>query len=1269
MKPKVHSLIAVASPLIVALTVAPVHAAPLYWDVSAANNLTAGNGTWGTDAFWATSTTPLLAAPGAWTDGNDAFFQTAGANVVGIAAGGVSATSVTQTTSSTVTTLSSGGGTLNLTGSGSIVNSGNQAFTINAPINLNGAGTYNFQSTSTITIGGGIGETGTAGISKSGNSVLNLNAANSYSGGTLINAGRISVGTAGSLGVDASANFISIGAGSNLAIAAPTNVGAAQTVEMISSSTGIAGFGVGYAGSLPALDTTGTGADGGVFGINFTGTAGFTSLATLESTLNAFGGTGRWFLGSQTTGTFDGATLSPADDNIYRLGGGGGTLTFNQTNVITGANDLQIGASVTNGGGTVVLGAAQNFTGSTTVSGGTLRLGNAGALGDLATHTSGLTVNGSGTFDFGGLVPTFAALPITLNSAANGFDVGAFTNSGAAVVFGGAVELQRQTRIGGTGGITLNGTLTGGGFNLIKDSTSTLNLTNNGTVALGALQSNRGTIQVNTGTSLNVTSIDIGTGNSVSAGLTLSGGSINSSGTSRFGQGSGGASATLNLNSGTLTVPALTKGTLTFTANFDGGTLRARAASSAFLTATTANVKNGGAFIDSDSYDITIAQALLRFAGATTDKLTKSGNGFLSLSGTNTYGGGTDVNAGGVTFLNTNAKPTAGTTTVAANATLGLGVGTGLFTSSDVDALFSGTLAGVTNSATSNVGIDTTAGSFVYSSSVPATTRGLVKLGANTLTLSGTNAYTGLTTVRSGTLTVIGDQSAATGGFLTNITNGSAATLNLGSASQAAATSVLVASGKLVQVGAVGSGALGTGFQGVNVAGAASFPTTVTNNGSLAVGRNSSLNINGNAVWTQNGSMNIEGYGGYNGQLNVNTGGSFTYAGSTPITLTASSGMSGFTRLYVNGGSFTTGQAIHFNGNSGSTGVASFVLYGNGTLKLSANIADLVTGDSSGLVYFANGGSIIDTNGFNTTLSRSVADFPSNVGSLTKQGSGTLVLSGANSYTGATTVAAGTLEVTGSLGATAVTVQNNATLAGNGSIGGNVTIEAGGHQALAVAANTGAQVTRTITGVLDLSAVGNILDLTAAAPPAPGGPYVLVTASGGITGSPTTVNLSGLSGTVAVNGNNLELTVTAPVGGFATWISTPAFGLAPGQQGATADPDNDGVKNLLEYVLNGNPSVPGTSILPALAVTSTAFEFTYSRLDLSLADTTQTVQFGSDLAGWSLVPIPAGPGTSTVGVATVTVTDAGATDSVKVSVPKTSAVGGKLFGRLKVTQP
>ncbi|WP_412180278.1 autotransporter-associated beta strand repeat-containing protein, partial [Variovorax paradoxus] len=69
-------------------------------------------------------------------------------------------------------------------------------------------------------------------------------------------------------------------------------------------------------------------------------------------------------------------------------------------------------------------------------------------------------------------------------------------------------------------------------------------------------------------------------------------------------------------------------------------------------------------------------------------------------------------------------------------------------------------------------------------------------------------------------------------------------------------------------------------------------------------------------------------------------------------------------------------------------------------------------------------------------------------GSLVKVGSGTLELSGANTYTGGTTVAAGTLAVNNASGSAtgtgAVQVQGGATLAGNGSVAGAVSIAKGG---------------------------------------------------------------------------------------------------------------------------------------------------------------------------------------------------------------------------------
>ena len=61
-------------------------------------------------------------------------------------------------------------------------------------------------------------------------------------------------------------------------------------------------------------------------------------------------------------------------------------------------------------------------------------------------------------------------------------------------------------------------------------------------------------------------------------------------------------------------------------------------------------------------------------------------------------------------------------------------------------------------------------------------------------------------------------------------------------------------------------------------------------------------------------------------------------------------------------------------------------------------------------------------------------------------------------------------------------------------------------------------------------------------------------------------------------------------------------------------------------------------------------------------------KYGGTLGGWTPVVIPAGPGVFTVGIATIAITDAGLTDSVKVSIPRTAAVAGKLFGHLQVVK-
>ncbi len=325
------------------------------------------------------------------------------------------------------------------------------------------------------------------------------------------------------------------------------------------------------------------------------------------------------------------------------------------------------------GSGTLVLGAANSYTGPTEIRAGRLRLGATGALGGSGSQTSGLSVTGGGILDLAGFSPA-AVVPITLNSNANGFDVGAFLNSGTtSVTFGGSMTLLQQTRFGGTGAITLTGPITGNGVRFIKDSTGLLELQNSGAVTLGAFQGNRGTLQVNAGTSLQFTSLDVGTGNSVGAGLTVNGGSVTSTGQARFGQGSGSASGTLTLNSGILTVPALTKGSLTFNVNFNGGALKAGGNSTTFLaSATNARVRAGGAFIDDGGFAITIAQALTEDAASPGGGLTKSGNGTLTLNGTNTYLGPTLINAGTLALGASGSLAASQNITIASGACLDL---------------------------------------------------------------------------------------------------------------------------------------------------------------------------------------------------------------------------------------------------------------------------------------------------------------------------------------------------------------------------------------------------------------------------------------------------------------------------------------------------------------------------------------------------------------------------------------------------------------------
>ena len=213
---------------------------------------------------------------------------------------------------------------------------------------------------------------------------------------------------------------------------------------------------------------------------------------------------------------------------------------------------------------------------------------------------------------------------------------------------------------------------------------------------------------------------------------------------------------------------------------------------------------------------------------------------------------------------------------------------------------------------------------------------------------------------------------------------------------------------------------------------------TVVNAGVMDFYENGSLYNNGTAagnIYVQNGASlyfnrdNIFGGADSSSPVSITVNGGLINNGATFNNLSNLTLNGG--ELRANGGYSSGGwnayelNQVTVGGNSASTITANTSINGNNAILLSR--ADTTT---------FNVGSTGDATG-DLKVSARLTDGNGVVGSLTKTGAGTMVLSAANTYTGETKVVAGTLMVDtgGSIVTSSATVSSGATLKVNGAAG------------------------------------------------------------------------------------------------------------------------------------------------------------------------------------------------------------------------------------------
>jgi autotransporter-associated beta strand protein len=460
----------------------------------------------------------------------------------------------------------------------------------------------------------------------------------------------------------------------------------------------------------------------------------------------------------------------------------------------------------------------------------------------------------------------------------------------------------------------------------------------------------------------------------------------------------------------------------------------------------------------------------------------------------------------------------------------------------------------------------------------------------------------------------------------------------------------------------------------------------------------SSITNGGTSNWAVGNTLAVTGGGGTGAIATVTsvsaspakiTGLSITTPGSgytgAPTTLTRLTGVGGGTpTISGNANNFTVVTVTLTNAGTGYSSTPTYTFDSGNASAGDVTLSSVILASSSSI-----GGS------GNITVNAAVSE-SGGAQALTKVGNGTLILGGANTYTGTTTVNGGTLLANNSTGSATgtgdVTVKGTATFGGSGAVSGAVILESGatlapgtsieslatGPLTLATGATFAAEINSSGTPTADVVSVTGNLNLggatlqiadLGATTLAASTRLVLATATGTLSGTfagiPNNSNIViGLNNyKVRYNdteGGNSALTLTSTTSGgsYASWAALAGVGAADD------DDDNDGLDNGVEYVLGTNPTNSNSGGISSL-VSGGNVTFTFSRSDASeTPDTAVSIEVGTTLATWpSVFTVGADTASSSLGV---TVTENGAgPDLINVTV----AVGAnpQMFGRLHVT--